>query len=57
LINAPITQLYPLMTPAVYFIMLAGIMLLVTFVFLPVASKFNRFQDQQERDEAGKKAG
>ena len=35
LINAPITQLYPLMEPGVYFAMLAGAMAVVTVVFVP----------------------
>ena len=47
LINAPITQLYPLMNPGIYFAMLAVLMLVVTFVFLPVAKKFNRTQASQ----------
>ena len=42
LINAPITQLYPLMEPGVYFAMLAGAMGVVTLVFVPIAARFNR---------------
>ena len=42
LINAPITRLYPLLEPGVYFAMLAGAMAVVIVVFLPIAAKFNR---------------
>jgi POT family proton-dependent oligopeptide transporter len=42
LINAPITQLYPLMSPGVYFAMLAGAMAAVVVVFRPIAARFNR---------------
>jgi POT family proton-dependent oligopeptide transporter len=42
LINAPITQLYPLMSPVTYFAMLAGAMGVVVVVFLPIAARFNR---------------
>lgn len=42
LINAPITQAYPLMAPGVYFAMLGGAMLLICGVFIPIAAKFNR---------------
>lgn len=47
LINAPITQLYPMMTPGAYFAMLAGSMVVVVIVFLPIAAKFNRGMAQQ----------
>lgn len=42
LINAPITRLYPTMEPGVYFAMLAGAMVVVCAVFVPVAAQFNR---------------
>jgi POT family proton-dependent oligopeptide transporter len=42
LINAPITRLYPHMEPGRYFAMLAGAMVVVTAVFIPVAIFFNR---------------
>ncbi|QDU23169.1 POT-type proton-dependent oligopeptide transporter [Urbifossiella limnaea] len=42
LINAPITRLYPVMAPGVYFAMLAGAMVVVVVVFIPVAMAFNR---------------
>ncbi|MFO0797919.1 MAG: MFS transporter [Gemmataceae bacterium] len=42
LINAPITRLYPVMAPGVYFAMLAGAMVVVVVVFIPVAMGFNR---------------
>jgi len=42
LINAPITRLYPHMTPGMYFAGLALAMGVVTVVFLPVAARFNR---------------
>ncbi|MCE9563089.1 MAG: MFS transporter [Planctomycetes bacterium] len=42
LINAPITRLYPLMHPGVYFMMLAGAIVVVTVIFIPLAARFNR---------------
>jgi hypothetical protein len=42
LINAPITQLYPIMAPGIYFAMLAGAMAVVVVVFQPIAARFNR---------------
>jgi hypothetical protein len=42
LINAPITQLYPLMHPMTYFAMLAVAMAAVIVVFFPIAAKFNK---------------
>ncbi len=42
LINAPITRLYPVMAPGVYFAMLAAAMAVVIVVFIPVAARFNR---------------
>lgn len=41
-INAPITQLYPLVEPGVYFAALAAAMAIVTVAFIPVAARFNR---------------
>jgi len=42
LINAPIAQLYPLMSPGVYFAMLAGFVAVVLAVYAPIARRFNR---------------
>ena len=42
LINAPITRLYPVMAPGVYFAMLAAAMVVVVVVFQPIAARFNR---------------
>ncbi len=42
LINAPITQLYPLVAPGIYFAGLAVAMAVVLVVYAPIASKFNR---------------
>jgi len=42
LINAPITRLYPIMTPGVYFAMLGAAMAVVVVVFQPIAARFNR---------------
>ena len=42
LINAPISQLYPLMPPGVYFAMLAGFIVVVLAVYAPIARQFNR---------------
>ncbi len=47
LINAPITRLYPVMTPGVYFAMLGAAMILVIVAFLPVAARFNRMMADQ----------
>lgn len=47
LINAPITQLYPLMSPGVYFAMLAGAMLFVLAIYAPIAGRFNRLMAEQ----------
>ena len=41
-INAPIADLYPAMHPGNYFLMLAGIGLVVAFLFIPVSRRFNR---------------
>lgn len=51
LINAPITRLYPVMTPGVYFAMLGAAMVLVIVAFLPVAAKFNRMMAAQKAAE------
>ena len=40
-INAPFTQLYPTMSPGIYFAMLAGALGVVTVLFVPVSMKFN----------------
>ncbi|WP_246173714.1 peptide MFS transporter [Limnoglobus roseus] len=42
LINAPITRLYPTMSPGVYFAMLGGAMLLILTIYAPIAGRFNR---------------
>lgn len=42
LINAPITRLYPTMDPGTYFMMLAGALVVVVVVFIPLAGRFNR---------------
>jgi POT family proton-dependent oligopeptide transporter len=41
-INAPITRLYPVMAPGVYFAMLGAAMVVVVVVFQPIAARFNR---------------
>ncbi len=43
--NAPVGRLYPVMTPGAYFMMLAGMMVVVTVAFYFVASRFNRRMD------------
>ena len=48
LINAPITQLYPLMAPGVYFAMLGGAMLMILAIYAPIASRFNRLMAEQK---------
>jgi dipeptide/tripeptide permease len=42
LINAPITRLYQDMEPGPYFGMLAGTLVVVTVIFIPLAARFNR---------------
>jgi len=44
LINAPITQLYPLMKPDVYFAMLGCAMAVIVLVYIPIAKRFNKGQ-------------
>lgn len=56
LINAPITQLYPIMAPGVYFAMLAGAMVVVVVVFQPIASRFNRAMETAKAAEQEAKA-
>lgn len=56
LINAPITRLYPIMAPGVYFAMLAGAMLVVVVVFQPIASRFNRAMQTAKAAEEEAKA-
>jgi len=56
LINAPITRLYPVMTPGEYFAMLAGAMGLVVLVFQPIASQFNRAMETARAAEQEAKA-
>ena len=46
LINTPITRLYPIMEPGVYFAMLAGAMIVVMILFIPISRKFNRTSGQ-----------
>jgi len=52
LINAPITRLYPLMEPGVYFAMLGAAMGVVVIVFVPVAAKFNRAMAENPPEKA-----
>ncbi len=47
LINAPITQLYPLMSPGVYFAMLGGAVLLILVFYAPIAARFNRMMSEK----------
>jgi solute carrier family 15 oligopeptide transporter 1 len=56
LINAPITRLYPVMAPGMYFAMLATAMILVVIVFQPVAARFNRAMDTAKAAEQEAKA-
>ncbi len=56
LINAPITQLYQHMKPGVYFAMLAGAMVVVVLVFIPVAAQFNRAMARMKAAEDAAKA-
>jgi hypothetical protein len=57
LINAPITRLYPVMTPGVYFAVLAAAMLVVIAVFQPIAGRFNRKMAEVKAAEAAAREG
>jgi len=48
LINAPVSQLYPLMHPALYFGMMAVAMIVVMLVFVPIAAKFNKTMAEKQ---------
>jgi POT family proton-dependent oligopeptide transporter len=56
LINAPITRLYPVMAPGVYFAMLAAAMGGVVIVFQPIAVRFNRAMETAKAAEEEAKA-
>lgn len=56
LINAPITRLYPVMAPGVYFAMLAAAMGVVVIVFQPIAVRFNRAMEAARAAEEEAKA-
>jgi dipeptide/tripeptide permease len=56
LINAPITRLYPIMAPGMYFALLAGAMIVVVFVFQPIALRFNRAMETAKAAEQEAKA-
>lgn len=46
-VNAPITRLYPVMAPGVYFAVLGVAVTLVAVIFQPVAVRFNRMMAAQ----------
>lgn len=48
LINAPITQLYPLMSPGIYFAMLGAAVGVIILVYIPVAARFNRVMTESK---------
>ncbi len=54
LINAPITRLYPVMPPGVYFAMLGAAVTLVAVIFQPIASTFNRLMAAQSAASDGR---
>lgn len=56
-INAPIADLYPSMHPGNYFLMLAGVGLVVALVFLPVSRRFNRAMAAAKAKEAASLEG
>ena len=56
LINAPITRLYPHMEPGPYFLMLAGAVVVVVVMFVPLAARFNRGMSAAKQAEAAAKA-
>jgi POT family proton-dependent oligopeptide transporter len=45
-INAPVTRVYTVMQPMAYFGMLAGVLVVVTVLFILVARQFNRMAEQ-----------
>jgi len=51
LINAPITRLYAKMTPQDYFFMLAGAMVVVVLVFIPIGMNFNKAMARKKAEE------
>lgn len=51
LINAPITRLYPLMAPGVYFAMLGAAMAVVVLVYVPIALQFNKAMAKKAADQ------
>jgi POT family proton-dependent oligopeptide transporter len=51
LINAPITRLYPTMSPGAYFAMLGGAMTVVVLVYIPIALQFNKVMAKKEADQ------
>jgi POT family proton-dependent oligopeptide transporter len=55
-INAPITRLYPHMSPGPYYAILAGALVVVAIAFVPVAGKFNRGMAAAEADAKEKAA-
>ncbi len=56
LINAPITQLYPIMTPGMYFAMMGVAMIVVVIVFQPIAVRFNKAMATAKAAEQEEKA-
>lgn len=50
LINAPITQLYPLMKPSIYFAMLGAAVGVVLLIYIPVAMQFNKSMSNKPSD-------
>ncbi len=54
-INAPITRLYPQMSPGPYFAILAVALIVVAVAFIPVAGKFNRgMAEAKAKEEAAR---
>ena len=52
LIVAPIAQLYPMMKPGVYFACLAGMMMVVIIIYIPIAIRFNQMMAAQKATES-----
>jgi hypothetical protein len=48
LINAPVTQLYTRMPPAIYFAMLAAVMAAILVVYIPIAKRFDQMMAKKE---------
>jgi len=56
-LNAPLSRLYPRMNPAMYFLMLTGMLVAVVLIFLVVAARFNRLVAAEAATQTASDAG